>query len=282
MSSLLTGRLTATGVTGVCRARLQIRRAEHKRHFSHLLREGQNPYEVQRRKQRAVAMRAQQRRVAAQLKRGRDAITAQLVMEESRHQAALQATARQQVSALARPLVCAVIAQKRAPNICDFALLGASIAKRVQAYDEKYQREMGSEASHAKVARYMRATTATKTDMLDPTSREHIAPSAATHTKQASFGLGGATDAVRERVRAKHSEDDSALIPALMPRDVQRLLEQGAPRLSAPGDAEDSMEDDTAQVHAVAECPGTWEEAPRGPERTGGAGKLSRFERRVR
>ena len=140
---------------------------------------------------------------------------------------------------------------------------------------------MGSEASHAKVERYMCATTATKTDILDPTSRERIVPSAVTNTKQASFGLGGAPDAVRHKVKAKHADEHTALISALLPRGVQQLIEQNAGRRSAAGGDEGAAEDDVAQVHAVAECPGTWEEAPRAAEQ-GAAGKLSRFERRVR
>ena len=59
---------------------------------------------MERRKSRAIAVRAQQRRLAAQLRRGRNAIMAQLVMEESRHQAALQATARQKVRAVVQRL----------------------------------------------------------------------------------------------------------------------------------------------------------------------------------
>jgi hypothetical protein len=76
---------------------LQLQKERKRRQAKHLLQEGLNPYEVEQRGKRAAAMRVQQAKLAEKLRKGQEAVLAQLLLEGARHNAQAAAAAKQEV-----------------------------------------------------------------------------------------------------------------------------------------------------------------------------------------
>jgi hypothetical protein len=135
---------------------------------------------------------------------------------------------------------------------------------------------MGADAVHSKLENFMWSHKASGADMLDPTSRNPVRPSEVTIIKQSNFGLGTARPEVVAKVAARHAGQDLPLISALLPRNLQQIADSSSSQGPVKRQANDG-----AQVHAVSEYRGTWEEAPEVQKNSGVMSKLSRFQRRV-
>jgi hypothetical protein len=141
----------------------------------------------------------------------------------------------------------------------------------LQAYLDKYKQQMGADAVHRQVERCMQLHKAAAADTPEPPSLDAVQPSGATGTQ----------------VAAQHAVLDLPEISASPTRESQQIL--GLPIWSTQQAADSSSPDrravkassDVAQVHAVAEYRGTWEEAPEAERSSAAVSKLSVFERRV-
>jgi hypothetical protein len=182
----------------------------------------------------------------------------------------------------------------RAPRLCTSALPGCMklllSARKLQDYRKQVQRDLGPHVTQEKTERYMRSVTKAKTDLLNPTSRLPVYPSAATITKQSDFGLGHAREDVLAEVAARHKGEQLSPISAIVPRKLRGQVKgdadtAGAQSGSASPEARSKSSPgykERQPPHAVSEFKHSWQS--QGIETAGPthAANLSKFERRVR
>ena len=129
--------------------------AKNKEEFDTLLDDGENPYEVFRRRRRDKDVARQRKGKIAKKKQTEMRIAARMIEEAKR--------------------------ERRE----------AAAARKELEYEEVYQREMGRAAKEARVSQYISKRTKGGEDIIDPTGRTfRIEPSQVTTIKDHAFGLG--------------------------------------------------------------------------------------------
>jgi hypothetical protein len=162
----------------------------------------------------------------------------------------------------------------------------------MQEYTKQFQRELGPHVTEQKLDQYMRTHTKARTDILDPTSRLKVYPSAATVTKQSNFGTGSAAPDVVAKVAQKHTDDGLTMITSLLPKPLQSAEqsvmgaaeERRDARAKVLSQSTSAAMSKSAEMLAAAEYQHSWQ--PRGAKPGEGnqgvsSTSLSKFERRV-
>ncbi|RLN96954.1 hypothetical protein BBJ28_00000704 [Nothophytophthora sp. Chile5] len=188
----------------VRRAREQATQAQDARNHQDLLRQGQNPYEVVRRRTVKQEAQRERSRLERQLQSREAKLLGRLEVEKS--------------------------AQRRRERL----------EAESRAFERKYQREMGRAAVEERTHAYLISRTGRET--LDPTGKlVRVYPSQETTLKDQSFGLGRSAvqtlehrERVIGKVLAKPSHRGTEPSSMLLPRNPVTSLQKGLQRSARP------------------------------------------------